>query len=84
MYNLGLFLGQRYSGFLKYKYDSNEVFVLSSDKSRTRISARCTLAGIYRESFRRGECMPEESITVIPEDEDYVRLKPNLFLSASY
>lgn len=47
MYHIGEWLRNRYDNFLPKKYSLNDIYVLSSDKDRTIMSALCVLAALY-------------------------------------
>lgn len=47
LYELGRYLRSRYNGFLNTTYTSEDVYVFSSDRDRTLMSAACCLAGLY-------------------------------------
>ncbi|XP_077291034.1 prostatic acid phosphatase-like [Arctopsyche grandis] len=47
LYNLGVTMRKRYSGYLPDDYDDNDIYIKSSAKSRTLMSAYTFLAGLY-------------------------------------
>ncbi|KAL7631270.1 UNVERIFIED_CONTAM: hypothetical protein RMT77_018428 [Armadillidium vulgare] len=47
-YQLGLFLRDRYDGFIKKVFDTEEIQVISTDVDRTLMSAECVMAAFYR------------------------------------
>lgn len=47
LYNLGITIRKRYSGYLPDDYDDNDIYIKSSDKSRTLMSAYTFLVGLY-------------------------------------
>lgn len=46
-YKLGQYNRQRYGQFLSEAYNSDEVFIRSTDVDRTLMSAECHLAGLF-------------------------------------
>lgn len=46
-YQLGKYIRERYKDFLPSEYHENDIQVMSSDLSRTLMSAYCVLAGLY-------------------------------------
>ena len=47
-YLLGIATKNRYKEFLSKSFDTNEMFIISSDKNRTIVSAMANLQGIYK------------------------------------
>lgn len=47
LFELGLYMRERYSAFLNDTYSENDIYVLSSDIDRAIMSAEAFLAGIY-------------------------------------
>ncbi|KRY47695.1 Testicular acid phosphatase -like protein [Trichinella britovi] len=72
-YELGNFLRRKYSKLLSKSYKSHEIYVRSTNTSRTLASAACNLAGLYR-NFQP-EPIP---IHTVPEEEDFVLLRTGL------
>ncbi|KRX53428.1 Lysosomal acid phosphatase [Trichinella sp. T9] len=66
-YELGNFLRRKYSKLLSKSYKSHEIYVRSTNTSRTLASAACNLAGLYR-NFQP-EPIP---IHTVPEEEDFL------------
>ncbi|CAL8098913.1 unnamed protein product [Orchesella dallaii] len=75
VYELGVYLRQRYGGFLPRKYLKRDFLILSSDVDRAIMSAEANLAGLYelgpvprsRDIFKEWQPVP---IHTIPEEDD--------------
>jgi hypothetical protein len=46
-YNLGRYFRDRYDGFIGQKFNSHEVYGVSSDMDRTIMSLECNVAGLF-------------------------------------
>lgn len=46
-FQLGQYIRKRYEGFLNKEYNTDEIYVMSSDKDRTIQSAMANMAGLY-------------------------------------
>ncbi|KRZ03297.1 Lysosomal acid phosphatase [Trichinella zimbabwensis] len=66
-YELGNFLRRKYSKLLSKSYKSYEIYVRSTNTSRTLASAACNLAGLY--SSIQPEIIP---IHTVAEEEDFL------------
>lgn len=75
-YQLGLFLRNRYDGFIKKVFDIEEVQVRSTDYDRTLMSAACVMAAFYRpddeSKFREDLNWVPTTIHSVPEGDDKV------------
>lgn len=49
-YNLGLLLKSKYGHILSKNYQSDEIFIKSTDLDRSKMSAQCVVAGLYSPS----------------------------------
>lgn len=76
LFDLGIFLRRRYDGFVPRRFDPSHIYLRSTGFDRTIQSARCKLAGLYREG---NASMREEltklkalnvTITSMPPDDD--------------
>ncbi|KAB7501353.1 Testicular acid phosphatase-like protein [Armadillidium nasatum] len=73
-YQLGLFLRDRYDGFIKNVFDTEEIQVISTDYDRTLMSAECVMAAFYRPDdetkFRKDLEWVPTPIHTAPEGDD--------------
>lgn len=79
-FELGNFLRERYDGFLDRFYSPHEIFVMSSDRDRTIMSAQVNLAALYKPpniSQNWNPLLPWTPVPIrtIPREEDKVKLK---------
>ena len=77
-YNLGKFLRRRYPGFIRKKYDPDDILITSSNFDRTLMSAQCLLAALYypEKKFRFKDDLPWIPIPIYtsPRGKDSVSL----------
>jgi len=62
-YNLGQYIRQRYNGYLNATYTPEEIYVQSSDKDRTIMSAMANLAGMFPSKDLTEQFVPVHAIS---------------------
>lgn len=83
LFELGTFLRRRYDGFVPRRFDPLHIYVRSTGFDRTIQSARCKLAGLYRQApnsslaqeLARLERLNVSIVSMPPDDDLMVRCK---------
>lgn len=78
LFDLGQYIRNRYAGFLKPTYSEDDIYVQASNVTRTKLSARAFLLGLYKPETRpdflsnNSPWDPSFTVHTIPTNNDHL------------